>query len=130
MPSNPRTKNGSARRKLLQVVRNRAANGEPCAICGQPIDVSLPQWYVDPKDGRRKRAPWSLECDERVPVSRYAEGGYATPQACALDPANVQPTHRICNQRAGAKLAKQQPVRRVIFQETEDTSRDWFAAES
>lgn len=130
MASNPRTKNGSARRKLLQVVRTRAANGEPCAICGQPIDVSLPQWYVDPKDGRRKRAPWSLECDERVPVSRYAEGGYATPQACALDFANVQPTHRICNQRAGAKLAKQQPVRRVIFQETEDTSRDWFAAKN
>lgn len=130
MASNPRTKNGSARRKLLLMVRSRAASGEPCALCGQPIDVDLPQWYVDPTDGRRKRAPWSCECDERIPVSRYTEGGYATPEACALDPNNVQPVHRICNQKAGAKLGNKKLIRRVIFEQTEDTSRDWFAAQS
>ena len=128
MPSNPRTKNGSARRRVLQLVRNRAASGEPCALCGRPIDVTLPQWFVDPKDGRRKRAPWSCECDEIVPVSRYTEGGYATPEACALDPANIQPVHRICNQQAGAKRRKTKQIRRVIYEDTEDTSRDWFSA--
>lgn len=109
------------------MVRSRAASGEPCALCGQPIDVGLPQWYVDPKDGHRKRAPWSCECDERIPVSRYAEGGYATPEACALDPNNVQPVHRICNQKAGAKRSKTKRIKRVVYQQIEDTSRDWFS---
>ena len=52
------------------VVRARIAAGEPCAICGQPIDLGMPQTYVDPSDGRRKRAPWSWEVDEIVPLAR------------------------------------------------------------
>lgn len=95
MPSsNPRYANHKARERVLRIVRERAANGEPCAICGQPIDLSLPQWYVDPRDGRRKRAPWSLECDEIVPVSM---GG------SPIDESNVQPVHRACNIRKGNK---------------------------
>ena len=43
----------------------------------------------------------SFEVDEIVPVSRYREGGYATPEQCALDFSNTQPAHRICNQRKG-----------------------------
>ena len=46
----------------------------------------------------------SYELDEIVPVSRYREGGYATPQQAALDPMNVAPAHRICNQRRGNRL--------------------------
>ena len=42
------------------------------------------------------------EVDEIIPVSRYMEGGYSNPTACALDPANVRLTHRICNERRGA----------------------------
>ena len=124
MTAGARWKNGSARRAVLQYVRNRAASGEPCGICGRPIDVSLPQWYVDPKDGRRKRAPWSCECDEICPVSRYWEGGYASPEACALDRNNVQPVHRICNQRAGAKVRA--VPRRIARAVDDETSRDWF----
>lgn len=119
-----RWKNGSARRALLEYVRRRAADGEPCALCGKPIDVTLPQWFIDPKDGRRKRAPWSCECDEVIPVSRYREGGYATPQQCALDRNNVQPVHRICNQRAGDKVRA--APRRIIRAVDDETSRDWF----
>lgn len=63
-------------------------------MCGQPIDLDAPQWYVDPKDGRRKRAPWSWEVDEIVPV---AAGG------SPYDPDNCQPAHRWCNGKAGAK---------------------------
>lgn len=125
MTAGARWKNGSARRAVLQYVRNRAASGEPCALCGRPIDVTLPQWYVDPKDWRRKRAPWSCECDEICPVSRWREGGYASPEACALDRNNVQPVHRICNQRAGAKLRA--VPRRIARAVDDETSRDWFA---
>ena len=84
----------AGRERVLRLVRERAANGEPCALCGQPIDLSLPQWEI--RNGRRWRTPWSLECDEIVPVSR---GGSPT------DPNNVQPTHRICNQKKGAGRA-------------------------
>ena len=129
MASNVRTKNGSARRKLLEHVRQRAAAGEPCALCGRPIDVTLPQWFID-RDGKRKRSPWSCECDEIVPVSRWREGGYQSPQACALDRNNVQPVHRICNQKAGAKVNRSRPIKRVVYSDEDSTSRDWFASNS
>lgn len=96
-----------ARERMLTIVRERVQAGEPCALCGQPIDLSLPQLFVDPKDGKRKRAPWSLECDEIVPVSK---GG------CATDPENIQPTHRICNQRKGAGKTQTQKGKAPIFE--------------
>lgn len=74
-------RNGSRRRKLRARVK---AMGLPCAICGAPIDYSLP-----PLD------PMSYELDEIVPVSL---GG------SELEFSNVQPAHRLCNQRKGARL--------------------------
>lgn len=125
---NPRRRSSTARNAILQYVRNRAASGEPCAICGQPIDVHAPQWYVDPRDGKRKRAPWSCECDEIVPVSRWFEGGYPSPEACALDRNNVQPVHRICNQRRGNKRGGGvKPSGKALRTIEGNTSRDWFA---
>lgn len=94
MAVNPRYRGAGgwrAREAARRLCYERAAAGEPCAICGMPVDVHAPQWWTD-RDGRRKRAPWSLECDEVVPVSR---GGSPT------DPANVRPVHRICNERRG-----------------------------
>ena len=87
-PGNPRRTNGARRTALRKRV---AAQGLPCALCGKPIDYSLTT-YVDPKDGREKRHPYSFELDEIVPVSK---GG------SPYDPGNVQPAHRICNQRKG-----------------------------
>lgn len=80
MSSNPRTRNGNARRKAVAWLR---AQGRPCWICevmGRPpaIDYSLPA-----------RHPMSFECDELVPVSR---GGSPT------DHANLAATHRACNE--------------------------------
>lgn len=93
MPSsNPRYHNWKAREGIRQKVKRRVLAGEPCALCGKQIDLSLPQTFVDPKDGKRKRAPWSFEVDEIVPVSLGGD---------PIDPANVQPTHRLCNQRKG-----------------------------
>ena len=91
MGTNPRYSNGARRRKLRTWLRSQ---GLPCAICGQPIDYTLPSGH-----------PLSFEVDEIRPVSRWREFGYASPTAAALDRTNVQPTHRICNERKGKKLA-------------------------
>lgn len=97
MPSsNPRYRDYNKRVSTVNAIRSRVLAGEPCALCGLPIDLSLPQTYVDPRDGKRKRAPWSLEVDEIVPIS---QGGLPYGENC-------QPAHRICNQRAGAKRDK------------------------
>lgn len=77
---NPRNANGSARRALRRRV---AAMRAPCWICGLGIDYGLPA-----------RHPDSYELDELVPVSKGGD---------PLDPANVAPAHRRCNQWRCAK---------------------------
>lgn len=74
-------RNGNTRRKLRSRVK---AMGLPCALCGHPIDYALPAGD-----------PLSYELDEITPV---ALGG------SELDPNNVQPAHRICNQRKGKRM--------------------------
>lgn len=74
-------RNGTRRRKLRARVR---AMGLPCAICGHPIDYTIPAGD-----------PLSYELDEIVPVSLGGD---------ELDPSNVQPAHRICNQMKGNRL--------------------------
>lgn len=97
---NPRVSNGTRRRDLRRRV---ASMGLPCALCGAPIDYSLPAGH-----------PLSFELDEIVPVSRFEEGGYASATACALDPRNVRPVHRqrICNQKRGNGLRKSKGEKR------------------
>ena len=82
-----------ARNAAIEACRARAANGEPCAICGQPIDVTL-TLFID-TDGKRKRHPLSCECDEIVPISR---GGLPYGD-------NTRPVHRVCNERRGAAMS-------------------------
>ena len=94
---NPRRVNGYKRDMLRKRV---AALGLPCALCGQPIDYTLTT-YIDPKDGKRKRHPLSYELDEIVPISK---GG------SHVDPENVQPTHRICNQRKSNNVYTRMPL--------------------
>lgn len=95
---NPRTQNGAARKKLRDRVK---AMGLPCALCGQPINYDL-DTYVD-KDGAIKKHPYSFELDEIVPTAvLLKQYGYEEAVRGCLDINNVQPTHRICNQRKGA----------------------------
>lgn len=89
--ANPRSKNGSQRRKLKARLR---ALGLPCAICGRPID------YDAPSDSAH---PYSFVVDEIRPVARYKEFGYASPTAAALDWNNIQACHYICNQLKGSR---------------------------
>ena len=94
MSANPRQRNGSARRKAA---KRFAAMDAPCAICGGargPIDYGAPRSHM---------FPLSLAIDERAPVSRWREFGYASRDECASDPANWQPAHWVCNSLAGDK---------------------------
>ena len=97
-------RNGHRRR----ILRNRVKQmGLPCAICGRPIDYSLPAGD-----------PWSYELDEIVPV---ALGG------SELDPDNVQPAHRICNEKKGKRLFYVADQGEAAGQEAEapTPSQDW-----
>lgn len=94
---NPRRANGSRRTRLRERVR---AQGLPCALCGAPIDYSLPAGH-----------PMSYELDEIVPVSRGGD---------PLDAGNVQPAHRLCNQRKGNRMPSDARAAKLLPQ-----SRPW-----
>lgn len=81
--SNPRRTNSSKRNKLRQRVKMLHHD---CAICGLPIDYTLPPGH-----------PGSYELDEIIPVSKGGD---------PYDINNVQATHRACNQRKGARILK------------------------
>lgn len=87
--SDPRTRNGSARRKVRARLR---ARHDPCWICqafgrSGEIDYSLPAGH-----------PYSFEVDEIVPVSL---GG------SPYDMENVAASHRCCNEWRGNKTVEQ-----------------------
>ena len=90
MPSsNVRRANSTRRNAVRSWLR---AQGRPCWICrafGRSglIDYSLPAGH-----------PYSFECDELVPVSK---GGSPTSRA------NVDATHRCCNQWRGNKSVEE-----------------------
>lgn len=77
----PRTANGHRRRQLRKWL---ASQGGSCALCGGAIDYSLPAGH-----------PLAFEVDEIVPVSKGGD---------PLDRDNVQPAHRICNERKGNRV--------------------------
>lgn len=109
--ANPRYANGARRR----AIRARwKAIGAPCALCGKAIDYSLPAGH-----------PMSFEVDEKVPVSRWREAGYASPAHCALDFENTQPAHRVCNQRKGNGLRVGARARLKARRGGLPTSCDW-----
>lgn len=83
MPGTPSryARNANRRRKLRARLK---AQGGPCAICGQPIDYDLPAGD-----------PLSFEVDEIIPFSLGGD---------ELDFDNLQPVHRICNERKGNKI--------------------------
>lgn len=100
MGYNVRRKNGARRTAL----RNRVKSlGLPCALCGRPIDYTLPAGD-----------PMSYELDEIIPVSLGGD---------PLDPDNVQPAHRICNQRKSNKVWPASIV--GMPQDPDATSQEW-----
>lgn len=78
---NIRYANGHRRRQLRARLK---AEGNPCHICGRPIDYTLPAGH-----------PLAFEVDEVVPVSRGGD---------PLCYENCKASHRICNEKKGAKM--------------------------
>lgn len=85
MKNNPRYANGSLRRKMRARLK---AMGLPCHICGRPIH------YDEPSDAKH---PLSFVVDEIIPVSRWKEFGYDSPEAVAQDWNNLGAAHYACN---------------------------------
>lgn len=99
--SNPRKTNGAKRRELQRYYRHRK---DPCALCGKPIDYTLPAGH-----------PMSFEIDEIIPVSK---GGSPYSRE------NTQAAHRICNQRKGNKIIRQ-GERQSYINKPLPRSREW-----
>ncbi len=95
MATNPRSKNGTLRRKHR--ARLRARGGE-CGICRGRLG---PIHYDEPSDAQH---PLSFVIDEIIPVSRWKEFGYDSPEAVAQDWSNLQAAHYCCNAAKSNKL--------------------------
>lgn len=90
--NNPRYKNGTLRRKHRGRLK---ARGDRCGICGGEIH------YDEPSDAQH---PLSFVVDEIIPVSKWRQYGYDSPEACAQDWNNLQAAHYCCNAAKGAKI--------------------------
>ncbi|MEV4001008.1 HNH endonuclease [Actinomadura sp. NPDC049753] len=76
---------------IAAIVRKRAAAGEPCYLCGQPIDTR------PAKDGGPPpRSPWSFSAHH---VQERNNGGQTTLT-------NYAPAHLTCNARHGDGSSK------------------------
>ncbi len=93
--ANPRYKNGALRRRYRERLR---AMGEECGICKGRLG---PIHYDEPSDSAH---PFSFVIDEIIPVSKWKEYGYSSPEAVAQDWSNLQAAHYCCNQAKGNKI--------------------------
>ena len=111
MARNIRTKNGSKHRRQRRAVASR---GNICAICGQPIDMTL-KWWVNPVTGKRQLHPLSFTVDHIKPLARWREFGYPSIEAARDDPNNWQAAHRICNMKKSDKTMKDKNLPNIRF---------------
>ena len=95
MSYNPRSKNGSLRRKHRSRFK---AMDAPCGICRGRLG---PIHYDEPSDAQH---PLSFVIDEIRPVSRWKEFGYGSPEEAAQDWDNLQAAHYCCNQKKSNKV--------------------------
>ena len=103
---NPRHANGNLRRKHRARLRAMAA---PCGICHGRLG---PIHYDEPSDAQH---PLSFVIDEIIPVSRWKEFGYDSPQACAQDWNNLQAAHWVCNQKKSNKIQLECPSEKKLI---------------
>lgn len=103
---NPRTANGSLRRKHRARFR---AMGAPCGICGGALG---PIHYDEPSDAAH---PLSFVIDEVRPVSKWRQFGYDSPEAAAQDWGNLQAAHYVCNAKKSDKICKKREILTRIY---------------
>ena len=90
--------------------------GLPCALCGQPIH------YDEPSDAQH---PWSFVIDEKIPVSRWREFGYASPEEAANDWNNLQAVHYFCNQIKGNRTDIQKKSNKFVVRKLIVSDGEW-----
>lgn len=112
--SNPRYKNGSLRRKHRARFK---AMGAPCGICRGRLGAIH---YDEPSDAKH---PLSFVIDEIIPVSRWREFGYPSPEAVARDWNNLQAAHYCCNQAKSNKLQTDRAI--IKIQNRIKSDGDW-----
>lgn len=95
MADNPRRRNGTLRNKHRARLK---AMGGPCGICKGRLG---PIHYDEPSDAAH---PLSFVVDEIIPVSRWREFGYDSPEAVAQDWTNLQAAHFCCNAAKSNKI--------------------------
>lgn len=114
MANNPRYKNGTLRRKHRARLKAMQA---PCGICkGRLGEIH----YDEPSDYKH---PLSFVIDEIIPVSRWKEFGYNSPQEAAQDWSNLQAAHYCCNAAKSNKMPTDRAVIRV--QKAPSSDGDW-----
>lgn len=101
MATNPRYHNGNQRRKYRARFK---AMGAPCGICGGRLGEIH---YDEPSDYKH---PLSFVIDEKIPISRYREYGYNSPEEAAADWNNLQAAHYCCNAAKSNKLMSDRVV--------------------
>ena len=99
---NLRRANGHRRNTIRKRI---AARREPCAICGRPIDYSLPAGNE-----------YAFEVDEIVPVHK---GGNP------LDIRNCRPTHRKCNRERYQQERADEIAKRLEAPSLPKATRRW-----
>ena len=104
MATNPRYKNGALRRKHRARLK---AMGCECGICGGKLG---PIHYDEPSDADH---PLSFVVDEIIPVSRWKEYGYDSPEEVAQDFNNLEAAHYICNLRKSNKILNNENKRGI-----------------
>lgn len=77
---------GSTHQAIAALIRKQATAGEPCHICGQPIDTRPPD-----KGGPPARSRWAFSADHIAPRSK---GGKTVLS-------NYRPAHYGCNASRG-----------------------------
>ncbi|MBR2674308.1 MAG: hypothetical protein IKE52_02490 [Mogibacterium sp.] len=93
--NNPRYANGNLRRRYRARLK---AMGCECGICHGALGSIH---YDEPSNAQH---PLSFVVDEIIPVSRWKEFGYSSPQAAAQDWNNLQAAHYYCNQAKSNKI--------------------------
>lgn len=117
--NNPRHSNHTLRRKHRARLK---ALGCECGICHGKLG---PIHYDEPSDAAH---PLSFVVDEIIPVSRWKEFGYDSPEAVAQDWNNLQAAHYCCNAAKGNKLnfsvgTEQKKIKKESIKATPDG--DW-----
>lgn len=98
---------GRWRRRSAQVRARVRDHGEPCAVCGMDIDLTIPANH-----------PRAFSVDHIEPIGMGMNGS-------PLDIGNLRPAHHGCNSARGNRMRKRARATRPNGDAPTHVSRDW-----